>query len=78
MIFLLNSQENPALFMQKTEQICLENWQFHSGLLLELFKNGKFFQNLNLRIFRFLFFFEYLENRSRYFYISKSSEFVMV
>ena len=46
MIFLLNSQENPALVMQKTEQICLENWQFHSGILLELFKNGKFFQNL--------------------------------
>ena len=30
--------------MQKTELIYLKNCQFHSGLLLELFKNGKFFQ----------------------------------
>ena len=30
--------------MQKTELIYLENCQFHSGLLLELFKTANFFK----------------------------------
>ena len=64
--------------MQKAELIYLENCIFHSGLLLELFKTANFWKNLNLRIFFFFFFFEFLENRSRFFYNSKSSEFVMV
>ena len=52
---------------------------FNSVLeLLELFKMTIFFKNLNLRIFRFVFFVEYLGNHSRYLYNSKSSEFVVV
>ena len=64
--------------MQKTELRYLKNWEFHSVLLLELFKTANLKKNHNLRIFRFFFFFEYLGNRSRYFNISKSSEFVVV
>ena len=80
MIFLLNCQKILHFFVQNTDLIYLENCQFHSGLLVKLFKTAIFFKNRNLRIFDFFtfFFFEYLENRSRYLYISKSSEFVMV
>ena len=39
-LFLLN----PALFYEKQELIYLENCQFHSGLLLELFKTANFFK----------------------------------
>ena len=42
MIFLLNCQKNPALFMQKTELIYPKNCQIHSGLLLKLFKAADF------------------------------------
>ena len=59
--------------MQKTELVYLENCQFQSYLLLELFKTANFFK----KSFSF-FFFQFLENRSRYFYISKSSDFVVV
>ena len=47
MIFLMNCQKNPALSLQKTELIFLENWQFHTGLLLELFKTANFFKKMN-------------------------------
>ena len=44
MIFLLNCQKNPALFYaKKKEQVYPKNCQFHSGLLLELFKMADFF-----------------------------------
>ena len=64
--------------MQKTELIYLKNCQFHSGLLLELFKNGKFFQNLNLRIFRFIYFWNISGTAQDILKIQKSSEFVVL
>ena len=44
MIFYWIVKKILHFFMQKTELIYRKNCQFHSDLLLELFKNGKFFQ----------------------------------
>ena len=41
---------------KKTELSYLSNCQFHSVLLLELFKTANFSKNLNLRIFRYFSF----------------------
>ena len=43
--------------MQKTELTYLKNCQFHSGLLLELYKKGKFFQKSWLKNFSIFFIF---------------------
>ena len=66
MIFLLNCQKYPALFYAKNRTNLSR--KFHSDYLLELFEMASFFKKS----------FQYLENRSVYFYISKSSEFVVV
>ena len=64
-------------FMQKTELIYLKTANF-TVVFRNFLKTANFSKKFNIRIFRVLFFFEYLANRSRYFYILKSSEFVMV
>ena len=46
MICLLNCQKNPALLYAKKRSKHLENCQFHSGLLLELFKTANLKKNL--------------------------------
>ena len=53
--------------MQKTELVYLENCQFQSDLLLELFKTVNFFK----KSFSF-FFFQFLENRSKKFLYFKN------
>ena len=57
MIFYWIVKKILHFFMQKTELIYRKNCQFHSDLLLELFKNGKFFQKSYLKNFSIFFFF---------------------